>query len=445
MAERSFDAGRASAVRTFAVEGQIFVSGLFWQPLPNPASAKADTLRIADEQELDLVVTRTTGALQVGLASTKDGAKEGMLSAAAAISKSMEIAEEARDFLCAVPVPDNPNLWLYVAQDGGVILHDADIVANEDEVKARLLNDMSLPNKWALIVAPAHWGIAEAQERTFVSFVPVELGRRGSGDTMRKYKKWWALKPVRRNVSKLAIRVAGTVILAVLAIKGYGLWKERAAQALLQEQLAAAARETDDAKAAAAKAAAIPPWSKVPAGAGFIDACLEAFYASPVHASTWTPRDATCSGSLLTLNWTRPERGSISSLHTALPQATVSADGNSASLTVTLASQPNAKAEEVTPITERRIAMQAVGQDLGLALSINAADAPASLPGDPQKTAAPKTWGEWKWAVQNATLTPDQVFAALDGPGLRMSRVVAQFTGPGTINWTLEGMLYAKN
>jgi len=433
-------------VRTFSADGHTFVSGLFWQPLPNPASAKADTLRIATEQELDLVVTRTTGALQVGLGSTKDGAKEGMLSAAAAISKSMEVAEGRRDFLCAIAVPDNPDLWLYVAQDGGVILHDGDMIGNEDEIKARLLNDKSLPTEWAAIVAPAHWGIEHAEERPFLSFMPMELGRRGSGDTMRKYKKWWALRPVRRNVSKLAVRVIGTVLLLVIGVKGFGVWRERAAQAELQEQLAAAARETDEAKAAAAKAAAIPPWAKVPAGAAYIAGCLDAFHSAPVHGSTWTPKDAVCTGTLLTLNWTRPERGSLSSLRTALPQATVAADGNSASLTLALAALPSAKAEEVGAIADRRMAMQGAAQDLGLALALSAADQAASLPGDPQKAQgpAPKPWAEWKWSVQGSTLSPDQVFAAIEGPGLRVSRIVGQFTQPGVINWTMEGSLYVK-
>ncbi len=159
------DTGAAHHVgQTFTFGRRVFVSGLFWQPLPGASAhqRKLEMKEVAEEQDFDLAVQRTSGMPQAGFGALADGVKPGMLSVAAMVSKSLEVANRDRSFLCALPVPGNK--WLYVAQREGVLLHDGDLLGTEESIRARLHNDLSLAD-WQTVFAPAQWGIPNATER----------------------------------------------------------------------------------------------------------------------------------------------------------------------------------------------------------------------------------------------------------------------------------------
>ena len=249
--------------QTFEFGKRTFVSGLFWQPLPGHTLQlrKAELRKMSEEQGFDLVVQRTSGIPQAGFAATADGIRSGMLSVAAMVSKSLEMANRDRSFLCAMPIPNGQ--WVYVAQREGVLLHDGDLLGSEEIVQARMMNDLSLI-EWQTVFAPEQWGIPGSQERRFEDLLP----RRGE---KYSFKSWWEVRPIRNPWIDIFLdntRLYITLIVIALVLTGYHFWS----QYRINKQLEAFARQEAEESAARMAAAAEQPWKKIPRVSAFIEA-----------------------------------------------------------------------------------------------------------------------------------------------------------------------------
>ncbi|MEW5890664.1 MAG: type 4b pilus protein PilO2 [Pseudomonadota bacterium] len=417
------------APQTFELErGRIFVAGLFWQPLPGTLrDRKKETLRLAKELNFDLAVWRTSGVLHVGFANTSAGVKPGWLSAAAVVSKTLEMESPARSFLCATEIKGGR--WLYVAQREGVILPDGDFVGSEDEVRSRMLTDGSIDH-WPLIVAPAHWGIPGAVERSFEDFLPKKAGK-------NDFKRWWGLVPIKSKPSKKLLPVALAAAVLVGALLGYRHW-QRSEEA---RRLALVAEQTQTSAPQPVKLE--HPWKKEPKAEQYLKECMNAFgRVESLWPGNWTPREATCDGASFTVVWTRGETGWIEHLRTVVPDAVLSKDGSLASLTAALALSPGGD-DPVPTENERTLAMHAVGQKYGFKVSLAPAQTAPTLPGDTAAGTPIKDWAELAWSVQGIQIPPSVVLAAIDGPGLRVKKIQAVFSG-GIMNWNMEGIQYVQ-
>lgn len=421
---------------TFELDkSKTFVSGLFWQPLSgSPSDRSKETKRLAVELKFDLAVWRTTTAPQVGLGSTSDGVKQGLLSAAAMISKTLEIESGVRDFLCATEVPGGR--WLYVAQREGVILPDGDMIGGEDGIRSRLLNDLSL-GEWSLVYAPEHWGVQSSIEREFADFLPKKSGK-------NDYKKWWAMRPVdrwsslRSNPRKI---VAPAIILALLVGGGmyaYKTWQnKKAAEAARIAEMQAAANGTPIRPIE-------HPWKNQPSARAYLKSCMTAMgQVKSLWPGNWTPQTVTCANGSLTVQWKRQEYGWIKHLREVEPTAILTADGEAASLSIPL-TLANGTDESVPKESERALSMYGVAQEYRFAVTLAGATAPIAMPGQENAKQTPvQDWRELKWTASNITLPPDVVLAALDGNGFRLSQAQAVFKS-GIITWNMEGTQYVQ-
>ena len=416
-----------SAPQSFELErGRTFVAGLFWQPLPGTLrERKKETLRLAKELSFDLAVWRTSAVLHVGFANTSAGVKPGWLSAAAVVSKTLEMEAPARSFLCAAEVMGGR--WLYVAQREGVILPDGDFLGGEDEVRSRMLADVSL-GEWPLIIAPAHWGLPGAVERSFEQFLPKNEGKAA-------FKRWWGLVPVKSNPVKKFLPFALAAAVLVAGMWGYKRWQYNQAA----KQLALAAQAQTPGQPLRLE----HPWKKEPTAERYLKECMSAFgRVKSLWPGNWTPKDATCSGTTFTLVWAREATGWIEHLKVVVPEAVLSKDGSLASLTIPLAT-PEGEDEAAPPENERTLAIHAVGQKYGFKVSITPAATPPRLPGDAAAAQPTKDWNELAWSVQGIQLPPTVALAGINGPGLRVKRIQAVFNG-GIMNWNMEGIQYVQ-
>lgn len=410
--------------------GHTFVSGLFWLPLPGTVrDYKKETLKFATEMQCDLAVWRTTNALQVGLGSTTKGLKPGQLSAAAVVSKTLEVEPGAKDFkgfLCATEVPGGS--WLYVAQRDGIILPDGDFIGTEDEVRSRMLHDFSMDG-WDIVIAPEHWGMRNARERKFEEFIPKKAGK-------NDYKKWWGLTPVKRNAVKALAPVVVLAVALAVAFVGYQKWQERRAA----EELARIALEQQN----AAKQQPIEhPWKKQPKANQFQVACTTAFTkVKTLWPGNWLPRDATCNGSVFTVVWLRQPTGWIDHLLAIEPKAVLSLDGSMASLSVPLTLK-SGDDEKLPAENARILQLHGASQRYGFKVAISAAAQAPVLPGDKQAAQPLREWKEMTWKVDSTALPPPVLVRALDGPGFRIAKIVATLKG-GVITWDMEGTQYVQ-
>lgn len=419
-------------IHSFELEkGRIFVGGLHWQALSgSPSEAKSEAQQLAKQLSFDLAVWRTTGAQQIGFAASGDGFKAGMLSAAAVISKTVEVEFSERDFLCATELPDGR--FLYVAQADGVVTPEGDFIGTEEEVRLRMLEDMSIDKTWNMVFAPVMWGIAESTERAFEDFIP----RRG-GKLDFKHK-WWALQPVKPNLASLAKTVLPFALvggLVALGLIGYKQWQahkaaEEAARLAMMHP-AEAPKELPH------------PWKTKPRAQMAVAACATAFDGlTNLWPGNWKPETVVCSPAegVLSVTWKRGEHGWIKHLLELQPKANISTDGGSATLILPVAI---AGAEDESLVDERTRALHLnmAAQEYGLSLSLSVPPAPPPMPGASPNDQVMQPWRELSWTVKATSLSPESVVAGLDGAGFRVNSATARFS-EGLIKWDLEGSQY---
>ncbi|MBV2236074.1 MAG: type 4b pilus protein PilO2 [Sterolibacterium sp.] len=420
-----------SGFQTFEFGRRTFVCGLFWQPLPG-ATARlrmVELQKMAEEQGFDLAVLRTSGIPQAGFGSQLDGIKPGMLSAAAMISKSLEVANRDRSFLCAMEVPGKK--WLYVAQREGVLLHDGDLLGTEEDIRGRMRTDLSLAD-WQTVFAPAHWGISHSVERQFEELLPKK------GDKY-SFKKWWEIRLIRniwldliKNNPKLHI----LLIALVLFFGGYQLWEHYR----LKNELEALEQKEAAEQAARELAAAEQPWKKQAPAAQFVAACATALnQVNTLWPGNWTPTTASCAEGNFVLSWSRRETGQIEHLLALQPNAEVSSDGTQAKLTIPL-ELPAGTNETLPKERERLLTMLDFSQRYGIGLTVKDAASSAIL-GQPSLNDG--SWSTLEWKIADTLLSPATILPVLDAPGLRINKIALSF-GEGTMKWTMEGMQYVQ-
>ncbi|MGS0741434.1 type 4b pilus protein PilO2 [Glaciimonas sp. GG7] len=417
----------------FGDKGRLFVSGLFWQPLPGmaPTVRKAEIEKIAKEQNFDLMVVRTGANPQVGFCSSTDMGKAGLLSAAAVISETVEMEGGDRNVLCATEV--SKDQWLYVAQRSGVILYDGDQLGTEDEIRIRMLADLST-SEWELIYAPSHWQVQNAKERNkFEDFFPKK------GDKLA-FKKWWAVRPVKSSIKDLKAYLPALLIAIVLIaiFTGYMQWKKwRTVQELAQFM----AQQSADAAATANHVQRLEhPWKTIPGAAAFTVACNTALNNIPfLFPGSWSLSDILCKGETLALNWTRADGGTIADLRAIVPGAVIYGAGSSATFSVPLG--PISSADEKVPVQQARMGelynlAQIHHQNLTLA---EAAPLPV-LPGQKQVF---RDWKEVVWSVNDSTLPPEILVPLFDGDGFRVGSIQTKIID-GVMRWNIEGVQYVQ-
>ncbi|MFC6281228.1 type 4b pilus protein PilO2 [Polaromonas aquatica] len=416
-----------------------FVAGLIWHPLNTNATRSArakEVLSFAESGGADLKVMRGDDSPHVGLAKKADGAKAGQLSAAAVIADSLA-KNSARNILVAMSIPDNQDVYVYVAVRGGVILADGDAVGTADEIRVRMGGAISFGG-WDRIICPAEWGNLDSEERTFDSFF--------SQESLNNLKSW------RLEEIKLAWRKAVLPLLLLIAVAGatsYGwnLYQKKkiaAAEALRLQQEAENERGQRVASVVPTK-----PWLISPGATAFAQACSMAYSKAELAGGNWTLDGVICEGGLLTVTWKKTsEQAWISHLKTTHPNAVIANDGQSASVAIqAVASQIHAPVTSLPSANGLALRYYDLASRYGLALRIEQASAPAApavLPGQVANAApvTPSTWSSFGVNI-TANFDPAEVAAVLDYPGLRFTKI-AYIHKAGAIQYQLTGVQYVR-
>lgn len=415
----------------FFIDRLVLVSGLHWQILSdNPSESSAEIKQLARQLSYDLAVVRRTGIPQVGLAASADGYVVGMASAAAIVSKSVEILHNHRDFICATLLEDGR--FLYVCQSEGVIVPDGDQIGTSEAIRLRLLEHLSLGKTWELIVAPLAWGIEGSIEQSFADLLPRKNGK------LSLSHRWWQLKPVELTAFSLLKKFAIPLVVAGLLIAG-GIGYQKWQSIKLAEE---ALRIKVEQQAAVAIVPPAHPWRDRPRAGHFVSACMKSIGGvKTLWPGNWELTSATCDAASkhMTIAWKRGEHGWSRHLLEIEPQALISADGESATLSRPIVFE--LEAEEA--LVEERIRFAQISdavQGLGIQFSLTRPPPLPSLPGI--SNLLPKgQWNEWGWTMKSGQIAPAGVILAFDGPGFRVGRIAAVFNG-GQISWHMEGYQY---
>ena len=417
--------------QVFDINGVKFALGLFWQPLGGSASAerKKEIRALAEELSYDLVVIRHGSTHCAGFAKTKK-ISYGTFSAAAIVSKSLELEYQAKEFIFVAPLGDGR--WMYFAQRDGVILPDGDMCfASEDAARSQLMEHMNI-GEWANIFAPAVWGVKGAIDKSFSELVP----RKRNGRI--KSHGWWRLLPVQRSkaaISMYSKKIAG--ICFGLIIIGGALWylKQWKAENDAREALKASIQSSQSSQVQPEH-----PWKSMPLAVDFMHACMEMINQQTLFPGNWGISTVECSGENVKISWVPKTGGWIKHLSEILPEASIAQDGSSASVTANIKKLRTGFDEIVLKENDRLVNMYSAAQSFGVKFTVAPSVQAASLPG--QGPSVQPDYRQITWKAENVAF-PDAVLAALDGPGFRLQKMLATWAN-GQFIWMMEGSQYVQ-
>lgn len=414
------------------------VAGLVWHPVHGAGGARAKEIRhIADESSFDFKVLRGSESPHVGFAHRSDGGKSGQIAAAALIADIVGANQAHRNFLVAIPIPDDKEQYLRVMSHAGVILADGDSVGTRDEIRVRITEDYAYGN-WDAIICPGDWNIPDSQERGFEDFF--------NEATLKKHRRW-ALSDVSLRITKYLFPTLLILSLLFGGLYGFRVWnlkKIAAAEALrLQnEEIMRGQRPT--------AAAPVKPWPTLPVPGELAAACQEAVSKTGYTAGNWSFSSMECSASGLQVTWSRSSQYAwISHLKLSRPEAQLSPDGTTASLSVpfTVAGQ-NDFSEQLPNQQDAVLRLIDLSSRYGIAVKIDTPVEPEparTLPGQQGGAAQPAPPPPWSaLPIEFKTgIGPSEVASLILSPGLRIQKITYSVVS-GAFQYSLSGVQYVQ-
>jgi hypothetical protein len=422
----------------FEIEGMRFVSGLFWQPIATESAQErgAEILSLARELSFDLHVIRRTTTHCVGFGSSGGELKAGVMSAAAVVSKSLEVQSETQNFIFVSELPDGG--WMYVIQRDGIILPDGDrYFSDEEEAKLRLGEDIGLGD-WTGVFCPESWAIANTSDLTFEELLP------GEEEGRRELHNWWKLAPVdtKAEVVKWVIRAVLAVVVIGAILFGYQKYQNYREQWAIEEAL----RRAQEEQAALAQVEPPPnPWRDMARAPVMVESCLQALGQVNLHLGNWSVKSIHCESGNLIVAWEPGMDGWTSHLKMTEPRAAISVDGKLATVTVPLGDVLMGPDEQVRPLEESMLDLRRVADQMGVDIKTQVISnaTPFDMPGQEGSVMPKPTWQEIQIVADGILLLPD-VGMGFDLPGFRIRGIDGTLKN-GVVVWKIEGAQYVQN
>jgi hypothetical protein len=418
------------AIHVTQIGKHKFICGLFWQSLSRPRELVREARELARKIDSDLLVLRTDqSTAQAGFAQTGEGARRGMYSLGAIVSKTLAIEgafydgekQRVHNWLAALKLPDGK--WAYFAVRDANFLPNGDFAGSREEVLERLHGDYALGG-WNVVIGDqelADHGFHNFEARNLDSLIP----HRKDGQ-IRVYR-WWGLQHVQTR--RPYWPMAGAAALTALVLLGIQ-WRQHQRENLERERELAAAAERQQMLNLAAPSRQPPPWGGQPSPRRIAQACV----ASLAHLAPggWRLEDYACGGGEVRYSWSR-QASTVDFLLAQVPTAVVDLNGDTASYAQALKiERKDAEAllgrkELVEPIVSQL-------QLMGVAPRIAGVAPPVLEPGAP-----PPEWQTYSFKLDTRGLGPETVAAVLEKPGVRIDKLV--YRGG---QWSIEGVMYVK-
>ncbi len=412
------------------------VAGLVWHPLQEsgPSPAK-EILAYAKDSESDLKIVRGKERIHVGFAKKTDGAKPGLISAAAVIADALVVDGKGRNALVAIQLPDDRNSYFYLAIRETMILADGDVVGTRDEIRVKLVGDVSYEG-WDIVICPDEWGVGDSVEKSFEEFF---------NETALKNPKRWTLVEVSIAWRKYVMPAFLIFALAVGGAFGWSYWsKKKALEAEILRQ-----REAEAALGRRVAPTAPPkPWPLIPNPKTFAVACAKALETAGVVAGNWVLDKIECESGRLSIRWNKTtESAWISHISATRPNVVLSQDGMAATLVQPALAPASERFDEILPPADQAsLRIYDLASRYGLSVRVTPAviTAPAALPGQPspQSNAIPSAWSELNFLIATQ-IDPRELADVIAYPGLRIQKISYAIRS-GLYQYQITGVQYAR-
>ncbi|MHC5208985.1 type 4b pilus protein PilO2 [Pseudomonas chlororaphis] len=432
----------AASVTT--INGQKFVSGLFWQALQQPRGYMKEAKEIGKREGLDIVAIRDTVEVkQAGFVSKADGVYKGMYSLAAALAGQL-----GDTWIGAFKLPDGQ--YAVVAVNGGAVVPGADKVGDLETIKKQLNRLFGRgTTTYEKIYAPEEMNFGGEALDIEEILKPSNL------------KKAYTLKSLTFGLTKkewIGTGVAVAVLLAlIVAGWQWHLESERKAKAarIHAAQMEAARLAELNAKTRAAQAAPAlkHPWSTQPGVGDFVTTCLKVANSKPLSLAGWPAVSANCKADLYAITYARAGSATVNQFILAAKPLfdlapAITSFGDAASLNqpleMTLAGDEELSDQD-TALAMFNSHFQQV-QIKPVLTEVQPPAAPEPLPGaDPAQALPPPPlpdWVEFSFSIESR-IPPEILVQGLRGRGVRVTEIVISREAAQLL-WTIKGALYAK-
>ena len=283
--------------------GKKYAIGLLWTPIMESENIRKDAHAELSDMGKDIFVIRKDPAQQIGIGSTQDGLKAGMLPLAA-----MAADVYVGDNIVVFPL-DESTFW-GVSIEGGAVLEEYVCESRAD------LLDWFVKNKntgrFTGYIGPSSLGIRElATNPTLEGFIQ-------EGKELRTTK----LEKV-GDTSKKNIKIAIVVFVCIIAVVLFKKHEEHLAmlkKISLQQQLMSRAKHVVVHKKPLEYVLYRP----------LAEMCINMLGTIPKNIEYWTVKGITCTPNFLEIDYSREARGLMSELLKTLPGFKIKAKGNTA-------------------------------------------------------------------------------------------------------------------
>ncbi|SHI11462.1 type 4b pilus protein PilO2 [Pollutimonas bauzanensis] len=438
----------AKGVTPIKVGRRIFVSGLYWQVLPNGQNYMQEARKIARRERertgktLDVVfLRRHVDLVQAGFVVRGGRARKGTVALAAVAADVL-----GSTFIVAFALPDGRYALASAIHDA--IVPDSDGVYEFEEAKLRVLE---LWNALSGSVGSAELQVYGPSE-LWPGAKPIELE-----DLLAGVKRAHRLRRQPALTSKSALTWLIWTVLAGSIAVGWGVWEAHRAKVASEEAVRRAqelARLRGQSSFSLSELALMRPWTSQAAVQVFGNLCTRAIGAVPVTLDGWVLLNAQCNAKATTASFARSEGRTVQGFaHAARawrPEAGVqfSSDGDLGTLEWPMSMPPGGD-EDLAPMAQRANAFMSWWQTRLVPFE-TAAVPSAFAPGyTPPKEASDKrlTTPHWKtvrWAIKTTQRTPTRLLAGFAQDGTRLQEVELTFGSDGQLNWSLKGELYGE-
>lgn len=436
-----------SPIRVTTINGNHFVSGLYWQPLTRPRAYMKEAREIGKQRGMDIVAIRRSETLiQGGFVSRADGAYKGMYSLAAALAGQL-----GDTWLGAFKLPDGQYAIVGILRGG--VIPGSDMIGDLETISSALRS----------IYAYKH-GIDDND-----IYAPEEMNFGGQALDIEKIltpvsmRKEYSLKPLTLSLTRKQVVVAGALVLSVFA-GGCGYLRYEAIEAKKKHdaevraaKIKVAEMEAINARSRAEQTAKsiVHPWSLMPSVSDFIESCSAFVFRQPLSAAGWVLTSSACDGQQFAASFSRSYRASEADLADYAVSAgyvkpPIFFDGGD-KVAVSLDAKPIYAGDEPLPNeAEALISFTSHFQRLGIkpevtALTVSAPTPPPLLPGqDPSMQIIPPDpdWKEFEFSF-DTELPPSMLFEGLSPVGIRLTQIKNTVTN-ARMTWSVKGTIYAK-
>lgn len=427
------------------INGQKFVSGLFWQALTQPRGYMKEAKEIGKREGLDIVAIRDTVEVkQAGFVSKADGVYKGMYSLAAALAGQL-----GDTWIGAFKLPDGQ--YAVVAVNGGAVVPGADKIGDLETIKKQLGKLYGRgTTTYEIIYAPEEMNFGGKALDIEELLKPSNM------------KKAYTLKPLTFGLTKkewIGTGVAAGILLT-LAVAGWqwhleSVRQEKAAR-IHAAQIEAARLAELNAKTRAAQAAPAlkHPWSTQSGIGDFVTTCLKVANSKPLSLAGWPAVSANCKSDLYAVTYARAGSATVNQfIQAAKPLfelAPAFTNGDAASLNQSL-EMTLAGDEELADLDTALALFNSHFQQVQIKPKLAEVKylppaAPEPLPGaDPTQAPPPPPlpdWIEFTFTIESR-IPPEILVQGLPGRGVRVTEIVISREAAQLL-WTIKGALYAK-